>query len=110
LRGAVLRRKIRGQACVVDGLGQVVVDVRVHACEGELDACDLRLVADGKERLPAAGRGRAAERGLDGPEVVAGEGDVEQGDPCRVRKSRGARRIGEVDPASTAWLPGDRAS
>ena len=74
-----------GGACTLRRDAQIMVDMRVCACQRKLYSGDLQVFADGKHRLPAAGTGRIGKRGAHGVEIKLRELDVELCEPCRDR-------------------------
>ena len=67
--------------------GQVAVDVRVHAREGELDGGDATLRTGSEERSPGRRRGARASRvGIDGSEEQAGKDEVEPLEKAWIRE------------------------
>ena len=104
LRRPVLRHDVSGLARRIDGEWKVVVDVRVHARQRELDARDADLIAAREDGLPATRARRAGERSMQTAEVKRREADIELRQPSRVVESSGGdaafHRLGhlKVDP------------
>ena len=65
-------------------LGQVVVDVGVHAQQDVAQWRQAVALAGAEGNRPRLGRAAAGPGGLDGVQVEAGEGDVPALDPGRV--------------------------
>ena len=84
---------VLGGAGSDDGHGEVVVDVGVHAGDGELDGVQAAVGTAGEQGTPG-GFGAAAGRvGVDGGEVEIGEDDVEVLDEAVVVEVAGAEAV-----------------
>jgi hypothetical protein len=70
---------------------QVVIDVRIHASEGELDRLDRGLPALLDQRPPGQRHRRRVTGSIYRVEVQAGEGDVELGHERRISEEARAQ-------------------
>ena len=97
-------RLVRGEVGegAEQGVGEVVVDVGVHAGRRELHALEARVAAGVEEERPRAGRGGAVHRvGAQGAEVAARELEVQALEEGAVLVRRHVDRPGDrlVEPA-----------